>query len=43
MLPGDDAVTGDGAETSDRGSAPVDRDRTGEEQAAINRENDPPA
>jgi hypothetical protein len=43
MLPGGDAATGDGAGTSDRGSAPVDRDRTGEEQAAINRENDPPA
>jgi len=39
----DNAEIGDGAERSDRGSAPADRDRTGEEQAAINRENDPPA
>jgi hypothetical protein len=40
---GDEAETGDGAETSDHGAAPVGGDCTGEEQAATNRENDPPA
>jgi hypothetical protein len=40
---GDDAETGGAVEDSDHGSAPVGGDRTGEDQAAINRENEPPA
>jgi hypothetical protein len=39
----DDPESGDGTGRSDRGSVPAGPDRTGEEQAAINRENDPPA
>jgi hypothetical protein len=39
----DDPETGEGPGSSDRGSAPAQCGRTGEEQAAINRENDPPA
>jgi hypothetical protein len=43
MLSSDDPVNGDGTRSADRGSAPAEGRRTGEEQAAINRENDPPA
>jgi len=40
---GDDPETEDRVGSSDRGSVPVERRRTGEKQAAINREKDPPA
>lgn len=39
-ISGDDPETG---KRADRGSNPAERERTGEEQAAINRESDPPA
>ncbi len=40
---GDDAETGDQTASSHHGSVPIEGSRTGEEQAAVNRENDPPA
>jgi hypothetical protein len=42
-LSGDDGETADRSGSSDCGSLPAEGSRTGEEQAAINQENDPPA